>query len=379
MADIPEKKVSEAQEQTRVAAKGLAQNIADTTQRGGAAAHQASQASAEVLRRTARSTAEAIGRGAEAGAQALHRVNEGIEDGTREEILLGTEWQQRLFRTAAEQWERTAQTMAKAFQHTADDMQALIPTWFQTDGTRESVQEWHQGISSIVRAVIESNVKAAQEVFRAADPTPVIRLQRRLARTYVEAVLQGSTTLVRTTQLAAERTLRPLEEQIEQIASRRFEEHDFDWQNGRVIDVMQREVRAAKPDDTVQQVAQLMRAEDTGVLPVSEGDRLVGMVTDRDVALRLVAEGRDPERTKVREVMTPDVPYVFEDEDLSEVAETMSERQVRRLPVLDRQQHLVGVVSLSDLARKARAPRLGGHSLGRTTRAGDLHTQSAAE
>lgn len=379
MADIPEKKASEAQEQTRVATKGLAQNIADTTQRGGTAAQQATQASADVPRQAARSTAEVIGRGAEAGAQALHRVNERIEDATREETPLGTEWQQRLFRTAAEQWERTAHTMAKAFQHTADDMQALMPAWFRTDGTRESVQEWQQGISGIVRAMIESNVKATQEVFRVADPTPVIRLQRRLARTYVEAVLQGSATLVRTTQLTAERTLRPLEKQIEQIASRRFEEHDFDWRNGRVIDVMQREVRVAKPDDTVQQVAQLMRAEDTEVLPVSEGDRLVGMVSDRDVALRLVAEGRDPGRTKVREVMTPDVQYVFEDEDLGEVAETMSERQVRRLPVLDRQQHFVGVVSLSDLARTARAPLQPGYARGRPRRAGDQHTQTAAE
>ena len=269
--------------------------------------------------------------------------------------------------------------MAKALQHTSDDMQALMPARFQMDGTWESVQEWQQGISSIVRAMIESNVKAAQEIFRVADPTPAIRLQRRLARTYVETVLQGSATLVRTPQLAAERTLRPLEEQIEQIASRRSKEHDFDWQNGRVIDVMQREVRVAKPDDTVQQVAQLMRSEDTEVLPVSEGDRLVGMVSDRDVALRLVAEGRDPGRTKVREVMTRDVQYVFEDEDLGEVAETMSERQVRRLPVLDRQQHLVGVVSLSDLARKARAPLLAGQAVGRTTRAGDQHRQSAAE
>jgi CBS domain-containing protein len=80
--------------------------------------------------------------------------------------------------------------------------------------------------------------------------------------------------------------------------------------------VMHREARLTNPDDTVQQVARLMREEDTGMLPVGEGDRLVGIVTDRDVALRLVADGRDPARTKVREVMTPEIRYVLEDEDL---------------------------------------------------------------
>jgi CBS domain-containing protein len=115
------------------------------------------------------------------------------------------------------------------------------------------------------------------------------------------------------------------------------------------------------------------------MLPVGEGDRLVGIVTDRDVALRLVADGRDPERTKVREVMTPEIRYVFEDEDLGTVAENMAKQQVRRLPVLNRAKRLVGIVSLSDLAGERRQPDLAGRALGGIAREGGQHTQRAAE
>src|SRR6185436_11520736 len=114
--------------------------------------------------------------------------------------------------------------------------------------------------------------------------------------------------------------------------------------------VMSRAVRLVGPEDNVRQVAQMMREADTGILPVAEGDRLIGMLTDRDVTVRLVAEGRDAGQTKVRDVMTADVRYVFEDEDLEHVAENMAEQQVRRLPVMNRQKRLVGVVSLGDVA-----------------------------
>ena len=113
---------------------------------------------------------------------------------------------------------------------------------------------------------------------------------------------------------------------------------------------MSSHVRLAGPEDTVQRATQMMRDEDTGVLPVGEGDRLIGIVTDRDVALRVAAEGKDPARTKVREVMTQDLKYVFEDEDLEHVADNVAEQQVRRLPVVNRDKRVVGVISLGDLA-----------------------------
>ncbi len=117
----------------------------------------------------------------------------------------------------------------------------------------------------------------------------------------------------------------------------------------KVADKMTRSPRIASPDDAIRDAAGAMAQVDTGVLPVGENDRLVGMVTDRDIAVRAVAEGKGPD-TRVREVMTPDVQYCFEDEDLDEVVRNMGENKVRRLPVMSRDKRLVGIVSFGDVA-----------------------------
>jgi CBS domain-containing protein len=122
----------------------------------------------------------------------------------------------------------------------------------------------------------------------------------------------------------------------------------------KVSDVMTRDVEIASPDDDLQTAAQMMRDIDTGALPVGENDRLVGMVTDRDITVRAVAEGKAPRDCKVRDVMTADIRYCFEDEDTKAVADKMAQLQVRRLPVLDRNKRLVGIVSLGDLATGAK-------------------------
>ena len=116
-----------------------------------------------------------------------------------------------------------------------------------------------------------------------------------------------------------------------------------------VSEVMTRQVVVASPDDTVQQAAGRMAELDTGVLPVGEGDRLVGMITDRDIAVRAVAQGKGPDVT-VRDVMTPEVRYCFEDESLDDVVRNMGDNKVRRLPVMSRDKRLVGIVSLGDVA-----------------------------
>lgn len=126
--------------------------------------------------------------------------------------------------------------------------------------------------------------------------------------------------------------------------------------------LMTREVRIAAPDQTLQQAARLMAELDTGVLPVGENDRLVGMITDRDIAIRAVAQGLDA-NTRVRQVMSPEVKYVFEDQEVDEVSIVMSDLQVRRLPVLDRNKRLVGILSLGDLATSARALDEAGEAL----------------
>ena len=113
---------------------------------------------------------------------------------------------------------------------------------------------------------------------------------------------------------------------------------------------MTRNPVVVRPDATLREAAQRMRELDSGVLPICDGDRLVGMLTDRDVTVRATAEGKDPNSTAVREVMSPDVVYCFEDEDEAVAATKMEQHQLRRLAVLDRDKHLVGMVSLGDLA-----------------------------
>ncbi len=104
------------------------------------------------------------------------------------------------------------------------------------------------------------------------------------------------------------------------------------------------------PDNTLGEAAGLMRELDVGALPVCDGDRLAGMVTDRDIVLRGVADGRDANTATVRDVMSPGVIHVFVDQEIEDVVRLMENKQVRRLPVLDRSRRLVGIVSLGDIA-----------------------------
>ena len=118
----------------------------------------------------------------------------------------------------------------------------------------------------------------------------------------------------------------------------------------RVSEAMTRDVRVANPGQSIREVAKMMDEIDAGALPVGENDRLVGMITDRDIAVRAVAKGKGPD-TPVRDVMSREVKYCYEDEDLEHVAENMGELQVRRLPVVSRDKRLVGIVALGDIAR----------------------------
>jgi CBS domain-containing protein len=118
----------------------------------------------------------------------------------------------------------------------------------------------------------------------------------------------------------------------------------------KISEVMTPDVEIAGPDDTLRTTAQMMADIDTGVLPVCDGERLVGMVTDRDITVRAVAAGCDPETTAVREVMSQELRYCYEDDDVEAVARKLAEWHVRRVPVLDRNKRLVGIVSLGDLA-----------------------------
>ena len=115
-------------------------------------------------------------------------------------------------------------------------------------------------------------------------------------------------------------------------------------------EIMTPQVEVIAPEATIREAAEKMSHLDIGPLPVCDGERLVGMVTDRDITVRAVAEGRDPVTTLVREVMTPDLVYGFDDQDVQDAAHLMEQYQIRRLPVLNRSKQLVGIVALGDLA-----------------------------
>lgn len=119
----------------------------------------------------------------------------------------------------------------------------------------------------------------------------------------------------------------------------------------KIAECMTQEVETVSPDQPIREAARFMLRADAGAMPVSEGDKLIGMVTDRDIAVRAVAEGLGPD-TPVRDVMTEDLVYCFDDDDVEEVAVKMSAAQVRRMPVLSREgETLVGIVSLGDISR----------------------------
>jgi CBS domain-containing protein len=119
----------------------------------------------------------------------------------------------------------------------------------------------------------------------------------------------------------------------------------------RISEVMTRDVKTVTPDQTAREAAAFMLSEDAGSIPVMQDDRLIGMITDRDIAIRGVAEGRGPE-TSVRELMSSGLICAREDDDVEEVAVKMSDAQVRRMPVVDDQERLCGIVSLGDLTRE---------------------------
>lgn len=123
-----------------------------------------------------------------------------------------------------------------------------------------------------------------------------------------------------------------------------------------VKECMTEHVELGDPEMSVCDAAKKMRDGDFGVLPIKENDKLVGMLTDRDIVVRAIAVGLNPEETIVREIMTPNVLYCFDDQTLEEVSENLGRNQVQRLPVLNRQKRLVGILSLGDLAQSIEHP-----------------------
>jgi CBS domain-containing protein len=141
----------------------------------------------------------------------------------------------------------------------------------------------------------------------------------------------------------------------------------------KVNEVMTRNVCVASPRMSIGKAAQMMSECDSGVLPVGEDDRLVGMITDRDIAIRAVARGK-PHETPVREVMSHEVLYCYDDEDIDDVGRNMADQQVRRLPVVNRDKRLVGIVSLGEMSPHLRAKDAGA-TIAAISKPGGRHDQ----
>ncbi len=120
----------------------------------------------------------------------------------------------------------------------------------------------------------------------------------------------------------------------------------------RIKECMSEDVVIAAPAQTIRDAARMMRNIDAGFIPVGENDRLVGMITDRDIAVRGIADGKGPDTT-IRDVMSKEVLYCYDDDDVDDVSDQMAELQVRRMPVLNREKRLVGIISLGDIAQAA--------------------------
>lgn len=141
----------------------------------------------------------------------------------------------------------------------------------------------------------------------------------------------------------------------------------------KVSDCMSRDVRICAPDDTVRDTARVMKEIDTGFLPVGENDRLVGMITDRDIVVRAIADDKGCD-TPVREAMTKEVHYVFEDDSLDDAQAKMSDLKIRRLPVLSREKRLIGILSLGDIWTSQEAQQ-GAEALSQVAKSGGQHVQ----
>jgi len=143
----------------------------------------------------------------------------------------------------------------------------------------------------------------------------------------------------------------------------------------RVADAMTRDVQLASPDQSIIEAAKMMADGDCGSLPVGENDRLVGMVTDRDIVIRALAQGRTD--CKIRDVMSQDIKYCFEDDDIDDVAHNMGDLQIRRLPVLSKDKRMVGIVSLGDITHTADTD-IAGEALSSITEKASQHTSTGA-
>lgn len=352
------------------------------------AVQERAQAVADTADEVGRRDGEAVRAGDDATAEALRQVGEAAErsdeavgEAARHDMQTAAEQRSRFVKGAAEEVEKTGRSLAGMVEEAATGMRSLMGG---PGSNARGLDDAQQALSGLVQGVMETNMRFADELLRRTGPGTVVELQQRFLREYFDALAQGGTLLLRAARQAAEESSRPLEEGMRKDGAGGgdacFAEKG-DRARGRgskVADVMSKDVKLASPEDTVQEAARAMSEQDTGALPVGENGRLIGMVTERDLTVRAVAAGKDPAKTKLREVMSGEPRYVFEDESVERAAASMTEQQVQRLPVLNRDKQLVGILSLGDLAPEADRGVVG-EALAGVSRSGGQPTRSGPD
>jgi CBS domain-containing protein len=298
-----------------------------------------------------RDFAETARRGAVAGAEASRGAAEGAAQQADHVARQLTE--------AAGVYEGVARRIAEEMRAFAGAPAAAA------SGAQDLSRAWAEWLQSAV----QTGAHFSQDVMRARSLPEVARVHARFVEESLAGLREGGARVLEAAGGLAERALEPLQEDAA------GEDEGEDEGPLAVADVMTRNVRVASPEDSAQEAAAVMARADAGALPVGEQDRIVGMLTDRDLAVRVVAAGKDPAKTKVREAMSPGVEYCFEGEEVGAVAEKMAELKVRRLPVLNHEKRLVGIVSLGDLAADQPDAGVAGRALGGIAREGGPHRQ----
>jgi CBS domain-containing protein len=342
------------QQDVATGSERAAETQARAAERAGEGTKRAAEAGAEALRRTGEMTAKA----ADQGARATEAGVRAATDVAREGASPAGQGVDRIAQNTAEQIEHMGRLVSETTRDAAQMMRMMM--WPASSGGVRDVQ---RAAGGMLNRLIEANMQIAEDTLRRNGPTELFSVQQRFMRSFLDTLTSGSAELLRAVQQITEESQRSVEQRNRPGAQASGGGKGGGGEAGGTVgDVMARDVRIVSPDDTVQHVAQIMTEQDTGAVPVGENDRLVGMVSDRDIAISVAAGGRDPGRTKVRDVMSREIRYCFEDDDLGHVAANMVDLHVRRLPVMNRDKRLVGVVSLGDMLA-GRSARLAAQAL----------------
>jgi hypothetical protein len=263
-------------ERGRAAITTAAQRTTGAIQEGAGRMADAGHTSSDIARQTAAATAETV-------RHLGDTASETARAGSRQ--VAGA--QQKFTQNAAQDFDQSVSRIAEVLQEMAPDWRALV----QLPGVGGGkLQDLAVTMSGALERVMEVNLSAAEQLFRMSGPVAMLELQHRFSQQYLPALLEGSTAVVRAVRQSAGQTLEPLEQRMSERQQQQRRNGGQQDAAERVADVMVRQVKLVSPDDNVRHVAQMMREANTGLLPVAEGDRLIGMLTDRDVTVRGIAK-----------------------------------------------------------------------------------------